>query len=146
MTKKKSIYILPSLISFCLFKNQLGILYWRGFCIMVTIFSTSSSLSSPARLWRSMSAWNFKLKCQHRVWVFFYTYVIWLLFNYISPGQKWNLHLKGLSSKPSGKMKYVPNLCFKVRDFKFWLLAYFWICFDCAKFQQDWTTFIFEIF
>ena len=67
---KKCINILPSLISFCLFKNQLGILYWRGFCIMVTIFSTSSSLSSPARLWRSMSAWNFKLKCQHTIELF----------------------------------------------------------------------------
>ena len=30
-------------------------------------------------------------------------------------------------------------------DFKFWLLAYFLILFDCAKFQKDWTTFILDI-
>ena len=50
--------VLPSLISFCLFKNQSGILYCRGLDIMVIIFSTSSSLNSPARLLKSMSAWN----------------------------------------------------------------------------------------
>lgn len=31
---------LPSMMSFCLFKNQSGILYWRGLEMMVTIFST----------------------------------------------------------------------------------------------------------
>ena len=31
---------LPSLISFCLLRNQSGILYWRGFCIMVITRST----------------------------------------------------------------------------------------------------------
>lgn len=30
----------PSFTSFCLFKNQSGILYWRGFCIMVITRST----------------------------------------------------------------------------------------------------------
>ena len=50
--------VLPSLISFCLFKNQSGILYCLGLDIMVIIFSTSSSLNSPARLLKSMSAWN----------------------------------------------------------------------------------------
>ena len=34
---------------------------------------------------------------------------------------------------------------FWVRDFKFGLLAYFLISFDCAKFQKDWTTFILDI-
>merc|ERR1719330_832245 len=34
----------------------MGILYWRGFCMIVMIFSTSSSLSSPALLCRGMSA------------------------------------------------------------------------------------------
>ena len=29
----------PSLTSFCLLRNQSGILYWRGFCKMVTIRS-----------------------------------------------------------------------------------------------------------
>jgi len=46
----------PSLMSFCLLRNQSGILYWRGFCMIVTILSTSSSDSSPARRFRSMSA------------------------------------------------------------------------------------------
>lgn len=40
----------PSMISFCLFMNQLGILNWVGFWMMVTIRSSSSGLSSPA-LW-----------------------------------------------------------------------------------------------
>ena len=31
-----------------------------------------------------------------------------------------------------------------VRDFKLWLLAYFLISFNCAKFQQDWTTLTLE--
>lgn len=31
---------LPSLTSFCLLRNQSGILYWRGFCMMVTTRST----------------------------------------------------------------------------------------------------------
>lgn len=39
---------LPSTISFCLFKNHSGILYWVGFCRMVTIRSSSSVVSSPA--------------------------------------------------------------------------------------------------
>ena len=43
----------------------------------------------------------------------------------------------------------VPLLCqmfvFWVRDFKFWLLVYFLIFFNCAKFQKDWTTFILDI-
>ena len=34
---------------------------------------------------------------------------------------------------------------FWVRDFKFWLLAYFFILLNCAKFQQDWTTLILDI-
>ena len=46
----------PSFTSFCLFKNQSGILYWRGFCIMVISRSTSPSVSPPALLVRSMSA------------------------------------------------------------------------------------------
>jgi hypothetical protein len=33
----------------------------------------------------------------------------------------------------------------RVRDFKFWLLAYFFISLNCAKFQQDWTTLILDI-
>lgn len=45
-----------SITSFCLFKSQSGILYWCGFCIMVITCSTSSSVSSPALLVRSMSA------------------------------------------------------------------------------------------
>ena len=45
-----------SFTSFCLFKNQSGFLYWRGVCIMVITRSTSSSVSSPALLVRSMSA------------------------------------------------------------------------------------------
>ena len=36
-------------------------------------------------------------------------------------------------------------LFFCVRDFKFWLLAYFLIFFNCAKFQKDWTTFVIDI-
>ena len=51
---------LPSLISFCLLRNQSGILYWRGFDMIVIIFSTSSSLNSPARLSKSISAYKQK--------------------------------------------------------------------------------------
>ena len=49
----------------------------------------------------------------------------------------WNpfLLLKGVSSKPSGNMIVAPFFCFWVRNFKFWLLAYFF--FFCAKFQKD---------
>ena len=46
----------PSFTSFCLFKNQSGILYRCGFCIMVIIRSTLSSVSSPALLVWLMSA------------------------------------------------------------------------------------------
>ena len=35
---------------------------------------------------------------------------------------------------------------FWVRDFKFWLLAYFFIFFNCAKFQQDWATLMINVF
>ena len=50
---------------------------------------------------------------------------------------------------------YLPNLLetallcqifvFSVRDFKFWLPAYFLILFNCAKFQKGCTTFILDI-
>ena len=50
---------------------------------------------------------------------------------------------------------YLPNLLeitlchqifvFWVRYLKFWLLAYFFILLNCAKFQQDWTTLILDI-
>lgn len=39
---------LPSTISFCLFRNQRGILNWRGFWRIVTMRSNSSELRSPA--------------------------------------------------------------------------------------------------
>lgn len=39
---------LPSTISFCLFRNQVGILNWVGFCMIVMRRSSSSELSSPA--------------------------------------------------------------------------------------------------
>ena len=58
----------------------------------------------------------------------------------------WNLseiNVKGVSSKPSGDCIVAPNFCFL--SFKFWLLAYFFILFDCAKIQKDWTTFILDI-
>ena len=55
-----------------------------------------------------------------------------------------------LPRKP-GK-EYLPNLLetwllpqffvFRVRDFKFWLIAYFLISFKCAKFHKYWTTLI----
>ena len=35
---------------------------------------------------------------------------------------------------------------FRVRDFRFWLLAYVLISFNCAKFQQTCTTLILDIF
>ena len=46
----------PVLKSFCLFKNQRGILNCRGFWIIATSFSISSAVSSPARLFTSISA------------------------------------------------------------------------------------------
>ena len=53
-----------------------------------------------------------------------------------------NIALKGVFSKPSGWQIDAPILCF---FFKFWLLAYVLISFNCAKFQQDWTTLILDI-
>src|SRR5689334_16775138 len=41
---------LPSTISRCLLRNHVGILYWVGFCMMVTMRSSSSEVSSPALL------------------------------------------------------------------------------------------------
>ncbi len=46
----------PVLKSFCLFKNQSGILNWRGFWMIATSFSISSAESSPALLLTSISA------------------------------------------------------------------------------------------
>jgi hypothetical protein len=43
--------------------------------------------------------------------------------------------MKGVSSKPSGTPIVAPNVYFRVRDLKFWLLAYFLILLNCAKFQ-----------
>ena len=40
--------------------------------------------------------------------------------------------LKGVFSKSSGN----PIIVFWVRDFKFWILAYFFIFFNCAKFRK----------
>merc|ERR1740124_1546799 len=42
--------------SFCLFRNHVGILNCRGFWMMATSFSISSAVSSPARLFTSISA------------------------------------------------------------------------------------------
>lgn len=39
---------LPSVMSRCRLRNQAGILNWAGFCMMVTMRSSSSELSSPA--------------------------------------------------------------------------------------------------
>lgn len=39
---------LPSLISFCLLRNQSGILYWRGFCIIVI---TRSTCQYKTKIW-----------------------------------------------------------------------------------------------
>lgn len=52
------LYFFPYLISFSVFKNQSGILYWYGFCIMAITRSISSSVSSPAFLVRSLSAFH----------------------------------------------------------------------------------------
>ena len=51
--------------------------------------------------------------------------------------------------------EYFPNLLetwfwgqifvYWARYFKFWLLAYFLILLNCAKFEKDWTTFILDI-
>ena len=51
--------------------------------------------------------------------------------------------------------EYFPNLLeitllprffvYWARYFKFWLLAYFLILLNCAKFEEDWTTFILDI-
>lgn len=47
---------LPSLISFCLLRNQVGILYCLGWFMMVVNLSTSSFESSPALFEVSISA------------------------------------------------------------------------------------------
>ena len=54
-----------------------------------------------------------------------------------------------------GWKEYFPNLLeitllprffvYWARYFKFWLLAYFFILLNCAKFEEDWTTFILDI-
>ena len=51
--------------------------------------------------------------------------------------------------------EYLPNVLvskfwgqifvYWARYFKFWLLAYFFILLNCAKFEEDWTTFILHI-
>ena len=61
----------------------------------------------------------------------------------------WSLNLKHHSTQRIYK-EYFPNLLetwllprffvFRVRDLKFWLLTYFLISFNCAKFQKVWTT------
>ena len=56
-----------------------------------------------------------------------------------------NYIFKELSSKTSETALLHQIFVFKVRDFKLWLLAYFLISFNCAKFQQDWTTLILDI-
>ena len=62
----------------------------------------------------------------------------------------WKLNLKLYCWKG-----YLPNVLvitllprlfvYWARYFKFWLLAYFFILLNCAKFEEDWTTFILDI-
>lgn len=58
----------PSLTSFCLLRNQSGILYWRGFCMMVTTRSTWRHKDDPHQLFRrsrSSLQWNVCLLVGH---------------------------------------------------------------------------------
>ena len=89
-------------------------------------------------------SWHFILRLMvFKVRIFWEGHTIWK-----------NLPLKSWHHSVMSK-GYLPNLLetavlcqnfvFWVRDFKFWLLAYFLILFNCAKFQKDWTTFILDI-
>ena len=53
--------------------------------------------------------------------------------------------LKGLSSKPSGKMIVAPNLCFLNQRLLIVSTCLFFISFNCAKFHKYWTTLILDI-
>ena len=79
--------------------------------------------------------------------------------NWSNLSQK-KLYVEFLTRRPTFIKKcfwkeYFPNLLettllhqifiFWVKDFKFRLFAYFSICFNCAKFQQVWTTLILDI-
>ena len=65
------------------------------------------------------------------------------------------LHIFFIFCNKKLEKEYFPNLLeitllcqifvFWVRDFKLWLLAYFLISFDYAKFQKHWATFILDI-
>ena len=77
----------------------------------------------------------------------------------INTGNNWKLvtatTLKTMTLEFEMVKGYLPNLLetallhqifvFWFRDFKLWLLAYFFISFNRAKFQQDWTTLILDI-
>ena len=57
------------------------------------------------------------------------------------------------STEKRSRKEYFPNLLeitlchqiFVFWDLKFWLIDYFLILLSCAKFQQDWTTLILDI-
>mgnify|MGYP001378314673 CR=1 FL=1 len=51
-----------------------------------------------------------------------------------------NIYGKGSIFQTFWKPHCCPNFC--VRDFKFGLIVYFSISFQCAKFQENWTTYI----
>lgn len=49
----------PSLMSFCLLRNQSGILYWRGLLMIVTIFSTWNHTNS-VKMFPMIRNWEIK--------------------------------------------------------------------------------------
>ena len=61
-------------------------------------------------------------------------------FTHLSTHNKTALQLKGIFPKPSGDVNSCTNCLFLGTSNIGYLLAYFLISFNCAKFQQDWTT------
>ena len=53
--------------------------------------------------------------------------------------------MKGISFEFSGNLIVSRFFVFRVVDFKFWLIAYLFISFNCAKFHRYWTTLILDI-
>ena len=98
---------------------------------------------------RINTQWYYSLMNMRQIHIFFKVRIFW-------KGHKiWkNLPLKIWRYWVASK-GYLPNLLetallcqifvFWVRDLTLWLLAYFLTSFNCANFEQDWTTLILDI-
>ena len=107
----------------------------------------NQATTGPKTLWiRNLKSKNFTFLFVYkfRIWVInlgkiSYSNVIYLFGHMYN--SKTNLDSKGYLSN----LLLCQIFVFWVRDFKLWLLAYFFILTKCAKFQQDWTKLILDI-